>query len=310
MSARVSLLLVLLIAALPVPSSLAAEVQLRANLSTLNARLLLPEEAGLGGGVTMLVHDTFGTADDPEIRTLQEALLSAGRASLAITLSLGVDDRRSEYDCARAHLHRHEQAVVEIAAWTTWLRAQGAPTINLLGVGRGANQAAWYVAEIESRGDKLNGGTLLLVQPPRYRRELAEATYTFRFGYEIEPLLSHARRLLRRGQPRALIYRVDFLGCRDTSVSAAALLSYYGDDYRRHTPALLHPPTVPTVVFLDSGNPDSAAIAAQLRMETDGAPLRLHWLPPATAQSRLEALTTAVLAYQSPRALDLTRRDP
>lgn len=300
----------MIVATSPVPPVLAAEVQIRADLMTLNAHLLLPEEAGFRGGVTMLIHDTFGTADDPEIRALQEAMLRADHASLAITLGLGVDDRRSSYHCARPHLHRHEEAVAEIAAWTKWLRSQGAPKINLLGVGRGANQAAWYVSDLESGTARLDGGSLFLVQPPRYRQAEAEATYSLRFGYEIEPLLSHARRLMRRGRPRELIYRVDFLGCRDTAVSAAALLSYYGDDSRRHTPALLRPPAVPTVVFLDPGNPHSAAMTAELQRETEGASLQLQWLQSSNGKSQVETLTTAVLAYLSPRRLNLTRREP
>ena len=304
-SIRALCLVAVLTALLMAAAAPAAEVQARHDGLSLNGRLLLPEEGGLGPEVTLLIHDTLGSADDREVLTLQQALLTAGRGSLAITLSLAVNDRRGRFECARPHLHRHEDGPREIAAWVQWLRQRGARRVHLLGLGRGANQAAWYLTgEVEAAG-LLGGGSLLLVRPPIYQRAQAAADFSRAYGYAPEPLLRHAQRLVQQDRPRELVFRVDFLHCRDTAVAAGTLLSYYGDDLRRHTPALLEAPRVPTLLLLDPSEPAASRTVSELAPRADGERLRLQLLAEPGARPRVEALAAAVLGYFSRRATAL-----
>jgi hypothetical protein len=277
----------------------AAEVQIRHAGLLLNAHLLMPEEGGLDGAVTILVHDTLGSQDDTAIVVLQKALLSAGHSSLAITLGLLVDNRQGPFACARPHLHQNGDAVTEIAAWVQWLRDLGARRINLLGLGRGANQAAWYLGTGKAAEQALNGGSVLLIRPPVFQPDQAGELYLREFGYPLEPLLRHARRMVRQDKPRSLIYRLDFLGCHDTAVSAASLLSYYASDRRRHTPVWLRRISNPALVVLDPQSPATPALAAELAPLASANRLQLVQLPDVQGAAAVEALRKTVLGYLS-----------
>ena len=60
------------------------------------------------------------------IATLQGLFTEADISSLAINLSLGLDDRHGMYDCATPHTHKHSDALNEIDVWLDWLETQGA----------------------------------------------------------------------------------------------------------------------------------------------------------------------------------------
>ena len=55
------------------------------------------------------------------IANLQDVLTERGFNTLAITLSLGISDRKGIYDCAQPHRHLHTDALDEISAWLQWV---------------------------------------------------------------------------------------------------------------------------------------------------------------------------------------------
>ena len=98
-------------------------------------------------GVVLLVHGSLGHDRMEIISAQQELLREAGINSLAITLSLGLNERRGMFDCSIEQDHRNEDAAEEIRSWVDWLKAQGVTNIVLAGHSRGGNQAAIYAAK-------------------------------------------------------------------------------------------------------------------------------------------------------------------
>jgi pimeloyl-ACP methyl ester carboxylesterase len=248
-----------LLVALTLPAA-AEPVTIRHDGTTLRGELRTVPDRALSEGVILMVHGTKGHNGMPIIRKAANGFKERGLATLAITLSLGRDDRTGFMPCDGVHDHRHADAVAEIGAWLEWLAARGAERVALFGHSRGGNQAAWYAAE---RADSRIRG-LALLAPMTWDAERAAAGYRQRFGTDLAPLLKQAR-----GRPSEAVMEVPgFLHCGEpTRVTAGAFLSYYGDDARKDTPTLLPRIEAPTLVFAgraDRHVPDLAGRLADL----------------------------------------------
>ena len=203
----------------------------------------LEKSAAWPAGVTLLVtHGTLSHRDSEIIRTLQELFLEQGVSSLAVNLSLGRPDREGSFDCTLPHTHRHEDAVGELTAWLSWLGGLGAKQVVPLGHSRGANQTAWFTSESRSALLKAQ----ILVAPPVGGSRTADNKN------EAAGELERARAHIRSGKPQAELTMSRFLYCEDATVTAASLVSYYGDDSRLDTRTLLREGELPTLVVLGS----------------------------------------------------------
>ena len=125
----------------------AEEVKLEHKGLTLNANLEKADANWPAGPVVLMVHGTLAHNGMEIITTLQGLFADRGVSSLAINLSLGLDDRHGMYDCKTPHTHKHTDALDEIGAWLGWLKGEGAERVVLLGHSRGGNQVAWFAAE-------------------------------------------------------------------------------------------------------------------------------------------------------------------
>ncbi len=223
------------------------------------------------GPVVLMVHGTLAHKEMELMHTLQSLFLEQGVSSLAVNLSLGLDDRHGFYDCGRTHRHRHADAVLEIGDWMDWLRHQGVDSVFLLGHSRGGNQAAWYA--VERKDPSLRG--LILLAPMTWRADRAVAEYADRYGKPLPALLDKARELVASGRGHAVIANVDFLYCRGASATAQAILSYYGEDARKDTPTLLRRVTVPVLVFAGSEDRIVSDLVDRLRALPRHAPVEM-----------------------------------
>ncbi len=237
----------------------AQEVTLHHGDLTLNANLQLAPGKTLQQGVILITHGTLAHNTMELIASLQGSFASQGQNTLAINLSLGVDNRHGPYDCTVPHTHRHQDAITEIGAWVDWLKKQGVNSVVLLGHSRGGNQTAWFAAERLDPSVK----AVILLSPMIWEPDTQAAAYQTRFHKPLAALLTQARGV----EPTTLLSNVEFLYCASTTVQAGSVLSYYGDEPRFDTAHLLSRITVPTLVIageLDTTIPDIPAKVANL----------------------------------------------
>jgi pimeloyl-ACP methyl ester carboxylesterase len=197
-------------------------------------------------GAVVLVHDALAHHTDAAMTKLQTALAGKGLNSVAISLSLGMNQRKAAFDCAHEHDHRHGDASDEIVAWVEWLQGQGAARVSIVGHGRGAAQAALSAAERQDLG--ING--LVLANPPRTTPQLTGARYQQQFGQPLTPVLEQARKLVEDGEGDTLLAVPGFLTCSKARTTAAAFVDYYGGDNRQDIVALLPELKLPTLVVV------------------------------------------------------------
>ncbi|HJQ56902.1 MAG TPA: alpha/beta hydrolase [Vineibacter sp.] len=225
----------------------AEPVQLRHDGRTLNADLALPTDGSPADGLVILVHGTLMHGRMEIMAALQRHLAARGVASLAITLSLGLDDRRGPYECATPHRHTLNQTADEIGAWTRWARERGARHVDLAGHSRGGAQVAYALA-IKAASDVRRA---VLIAPATFDAGDVATGYEKTFGLPLPPLLAGAMGLV--AAPGALLRPVGFLHCRDTAVAPRTFLDTYTGPERHDTPSLLVQFATPTLIMV-AGN--------------------------------------------------------
>ncbi|MFN4309115.1 MAG: alpha/beta hydrolase [Ferrovibrio sp.] len=204
-------------------------------------------------GIMVLVHGTLAHNRMEIMQALQETLAERGVSTMAVTLSLGLSDRKGMYDCAVPHRHSNAQAVAEIAAWIDWAGKAGAGRIGLLGHSRGGAQVAYYAAQ---KGDALPSALqkIVLAAPVTFDRAAAPAEYRARFGGDFNAVAARAEALASAGKGDELLTGTDFMYCPKTSVAAATFLDYHDGDGRNDTPSLLSRIRRPVLLAIAGGD--------------------------------------------------------
>jgi len=256
-------LLALLATALP---AAAEEVRIKPGAQTLNAQLDLASGKALKDGVVLLVHGTLAHNDMETLKTLRGVLNDRGLNTLAINLSLAIDDRHGMYDCKAPHRHRHLDALDEISAWMDWLKSQGAGSVVLFGHSRGGNQAARFAAE---RGNALLT-KLVLMAPATWSAEKAAQGFEKSHGRALAPDLTAAEALVKAGKGDQLLDKPGLLYCSTAKVAAASFVSYYRPDPRFDTPSILGEIKVPVLVMAGSNDTVIADLPAKMAGKADG----------------------------------------
>lgn len=210
--------------------------------------------------VLLITHGTLAHNRMEIIAALQQLFADRGYSSLAINLSLGVNDRKGMYDCKVPHTHLHIDAVDEIGLWRDWLKTQGVSNIVLLGHSRGGNQTAWFAAERDDPAIR----AVVLVAPALWDEDYAARDYEKRYGKALAPVLAKAESLVAQGKGDTLMQPVDFIYCQDAAATAQAFVNNYKPDARRHTPNLLKSITKPVLVF--AGGEDNVVVGLEEQM--------------------------------------------
>ena len=222
----------------------ASEVTIDHSGLTLNGNLELTGDGDMLNGVVLILHGTLGHSGMEIISTLQEVLVENERNSLAVNLSLNVDDRHGFFPCDARHSHQIDDASDELAAWMSWLASEGAENVVLLGHSRGGNQVARFIVDHQP-----DVSAAILIAP-------SVATENTEVGNEETLALAATNQWLDD---------VEFLHCSDATVSGSSYLSYYGPMNRIDTPALLKDIAIPVMVF--SGSEDTVVPDLALRMK-------------------------------------------
>ncbi|MFA7592610.1 MAG: alpha/beta hydrolase [Thiohalobacteraceae bacterium] len=250
----------------------AENVQLQHGDLTLNANLAAAQEGWQDGPVLLITHGTLGHNGMEIIATLQDLFAEQAISSLAITLSLGLDDREGMYDCAVPHTHQHTDALDEIGLWRDWLKTQGVREIILVGHSRGGNQTAWFAAE---RPEPAVRG-VVLIAPATWSEAAANAEYRQRYATELAAVLTSAQQRVDTGKGDTWLEPTGFLYCADAQVQARTFTSYYTPDHRLDTPILLGDIDVPVLVIAGSADEVVPDVAEKVGPLADGQRIRLE----------------------------------
>lgn len=250
----------------------AEEVTTKLNDLALQGNLELAAGKSIKDGVVLITHGTLAHNKMDLIQALQGGLKAKGYNSLAINLSLGLDKRVSAmYDCPTPHVHKHTDAVDEIAVWTMWLKDKGATRIALMGHSRGGNQTAWALAE---KDDPLITSAVLLA-PQTWEAGYHLKDYKAKYKADLAPLLAKAEKLVAEGKGDTLM-DMDFIYCPKTRAAAKSVVSYYKDDARMDTPTLLVQSKKPVLVIIGSADTTVHGLAEKMAKVADGKLIKTY----------------------------------
>ncbi len=266
--AGVVLVGLLLLGASPVR---AEAVQIKAGGLTVNGELKIADGRKLSDGVVLMVHGTLAHHAMETITNLQSILTERGYNTLAVSLSLGVDNRSGTYDCATPHRHRHTDALDDISAWLDWLAGKGVKDVVLFGHSRGGNQAAWFATE---RGSPMIKRMVLLA-PATWDAERAATGYQKLHKKPLQASLAAAKALVAAGKGDAMIKGAGVLYCPGADATAASVVSYLTPDPRLNTPTLLRNAKLPTLVIAGSADKVVSNLPETMAGIADGKNIKL-----------------------------------
>ena len=222
---------------------------------TLNANLEMAEGKQFADGIVLILHGVMGHNKMEIIEASQQFLFDNGVSSLAINLSLGIDNRHGMYDCDAPARHRLEDSLDELTVWIDWLRDQGADEITLMGHSRGANQVMVFMDEKPAAEIK----RLVFLAPATIdtRRKLYESRYG-----KIDDALAKAEAWIAAGRGDELMDDTDFMFCPKGRVTPRSFVSAYRDDnkfqrFHDYLPSI----KVPVLIIIgaqDERQPDTA----------------------------------------------------
>lgn len=220
-------------------------------------------------GAVIIVHGTLSHGQSPFIAAMQNSLKQQGINSLAITLSLGFDQRTGNFNCALEHDHRHEDAIDEIGAWVNWLKQRNASKIYLFGFERGANQAVLYVKQSVSpkqKGAKKKSQSkaekkkqidkLILLSPLIWKPEDNERQYQEKFRTNLSQNLAVAQTMIDEDEGLNLIENIAFLRCSQALVTAKAFVNYYAPNTQHSTLNVISEIKQPSLAMLPANHPE------------------------------------------------------
>ena len=237
---------------------------------TLNANLELAESKALEDGVVLILHGAMAHNRMEIIEASQQALLDNDQSSLAINLSLGVDNRHGFYDCAWPHRHTLNGNLDELDAWVEWLSAKRVAGIVIMAHSFAANQAMVYAVE-----RKNPVVTRLVLLAPNTTSD-AKAHYEARYGEILDENLERVQIQIDVGKGDELIDNLDFSYCPQASVSANSFYSYNRPDNKfRQFPLYLSKMPVPTMIVTGTRDELQPNIARDVAPFVDGSRIRL-----------------------------------
>jgi alpha-beta hydrolase superfamily lysophospholipase len=245
------------------------ELELSVEGRTTLATLRTPASMGSGTPLVVMTHGTLAHKDMEVIQGVAKALEQRGIASLAHTLSLGLDRRKGMYDCAVRHDHVADDAVAEIGAWVT--RAKGmSRLVFAFGHSRGGNQVARYLTA--SDAPPVAGAVLLAPVTAKAEADL-RASYAQTYGKMLEPFPEQATKAVEAGHGGEWMDVPGFIYCRNAVVTARAFASFYAADAGQDTAALVARLKLPVLVLAatkDTVVPDVVASFAPLADSSGG----------------------------------------
>lgn len=243
------LLAVCLSPLLVMPAAYAQEVTHTFHNLTVNGNLEGVNKKQWPDQLVLITHGTLSANNRSTYRNLQSLLKDEYHLpSLAINLSLGLDNRHGEYDCALPHRHTNTEAMDEIASWLAWLKEKGVKHVTLVGHSRGGNQTAWLLSE---KPHPMVSGAVLMA-PSTWNKNTVDDNYKDTSDTAFHRIYQKAKVWIKEGHGDHLLKHVNFLHCKGTDVEARTFVDYYQPDPRFDTPTLLKTIQTPVLVLIGS----------------------------------------------------------
>jgi len=261
-------LAVLLILVRPVGAA-EQELELSIDGRTTLATLRTPAAMGPDTPLVVMTHGTLAHKDMEIITGIAKALEQRGIATLAHTLSLGLDRRKGMYDCAVRHDYVTDDAIAEIGAWVAKAKSLSR-LVFVFGHSRGGNQVARYLAASET--SRAAGAVLLAPATAKAEADL-RVSYARTYGKPLEPLLEKATKAVAAGRGGDWLDAPGFIYCRNAVVTARAFKSFYSPDAGEDTAALVERTKLPVLVLAatkDTVVPDVTASFGPLADSSGG----------------------------------------
>lgn len=248
----------------------AEEVSLSYKQLTMNANLILAADKHLADGVILITHGGLAHYASDTIAYLQQLFKARGYNTLAINLSLGLDNRHGMYDCKTTHRHLNADSADEIGAWLDWLHKQGVKSVTLLGHSRGGAQTALFAAE---RDNTLVKAVVLMAPATSENNDALE--YQKRFHMALLPMLETAQKLAREGRGSTVIDSVGLLSCANTTATAASFVSYYKPSISLDTPQLIPKFTKPSLIIVAGSDEVVVGLGKKVTPLVDGVRVQM-----------------------------------
>jgi pimeloyl-ACP methyl ester carboxylesterase len=244
---------------------IAQPVQIEHQGLTLNGNL---ESSGQNRGrIFLIVHGTWAHSGMGIISSLQTLLSEYDQSSLAITLSLGLDDRTGFMVCDSHITANHGKAAAEINQWIEHLNEDWAEIV-IVGHSRGGNQVALFNQAFPN--SKVS--RLVLIAPMSWNQKQSAAAYEEDTGVPLDEVLLAAR---NAGDE---LIKTNVLQCKDIEVLASSFLSYYSDKPNRNTPEILQSVDRPVLVFQGTEDDLAEGYKSQISLVTSNPLVEHYWI--------------------------------
>lgn len=217
--------------------------------------------------IFLIVHGTWAHSGMEIISSLQTLLSENGESSLAITLSLGIDDRKGFMTCDSPITANHGKAAAEINRWIENL-TEDWTEIVIVGHSRGGNQVTLFNQAFPN--PKVS--RLVLIAPMSWNEKHSAAVYKQDTSASLADLLLTAR---KAGND---LIRASVLQCKDIEVLASSFLSYYGDKPNRNTPELLQSIDRPVLVFQGTDDTLADGYNSQISIVSSNRLVEHYWI--------------------------------
>lgn len=224
-------------------------------------RLVVADGADIKDGVILLTHGTMAHMDMELIVNMQSLLAERGINSLAHTLAMGISRRTGAYDCSVPIRGTRQGDEADITAWFSWLKAQGASKISLMGHSRGAVQSAAAAAD-----NALDGLASVVMLAPSAGQSHTDylANYNKRNKSDISILLAIAKEMISNDKGDQLMVVPGFMYCGGTKMSARSLVSHFGAESSKLTKDIIASIDVPVLVAVGVNDKVVGDIATKL----------------------------------------------
>lgn len=235
-------------------TSSAKSVELKHDNLILNANYLPAEDKTKP--FFLVLHGTFASHQMEIIEAVQALLLEEEYGSLAITLSLGENNRKGFFDCSHPIISTHDNAESELGLWLNQIESWGYNSVILVGHSRGGAQIASFAQANHSKVQKV-----FLIAPLVWNKEREQANFQSTLNLPLDSVLEKLQ-----SNPQMRLDKQRVLHCKNAYVTAESFLSYYDEYPEKNTPAIIKSTSIPTKVYLGDSDPLTDDFLAQMKL--------------------------------------------